>query len=321
MVQGRTYRILSLDGGGVRGIVTAAWLAALEDATGRPARDHFDLIAGSSTGAILAAAVSGGRPAADIARLFARHAREIFPGRGARLWSRLRRVFSHGLSAPRYDGRGLDRVLRREFGETKLGELPVRTLVTAYDAWGRTPVVFKSWKPEHADLPVWSVCRASSSAPGYFPAHVIGLDGRQRPLIDGGVVANNPAACALAEGWKIAKARGRDPSDILLASFGTGEATRPIGIDQAQEWGPLEWALPIIGTLFDGASDAADYIVRQILEGDRYFRFQAPLDPALDDLDGASQDNLRALADLAAAYLAGAGKQPLEDLVARLAEI
>ena len=321
MFQGRTYRILALDGGGVRGIVTAAWLAALEDATGRPARDHFDLIAGSSTGAILAAALSRGRPAADIAGLFARHAREIFPGRGRRLWSRLRRVISHGLSAPRYDGEGLDRVLRREFGDAKLGDLPVRTLVTAYDAWGRTPVVFKSWKPGHAHLPVWSVCRASSSAPGYFPAHVIDLEGRPRPLIDGGVVANNPAACALAEGWKIGKARGGDPSDILLASFGTGEATRPIGIGEAREWGPLEWALPIIGTLFDGASDAADYIVRQILDEDRYFRFQAPLDRALDDLDGASPDNLRALAELAAAYLAGAGRQPLEGLVARLGEI
>ena len=321
MVQGRTYRILALDGGGVRGIVTAAWLAALEDATGRPARDHFDLIAGSSTGAILAAAVAGCRPAGDIAGLYARHAREIFPGRGARLWSRLKRVFSHGLSAPRYDGKGLDRVLARLFGNGKLGELPVRTLVTAYDAWGRNPVVFKSWKPEHADLPVWSVCRASCSAPGYFPAHVVTLDGRPRPLIDGGVVANNPAACALAEGWKIARAGGRDPADILLASFGTGEATRPVGIDQARGWGPLQWALPIIGTLFDGASDAADYIVRQILEEGRYFRFQAPLDSALDDLDGASRKNLRALAELAAAYLAGDGRHPLKKLVGCLAAV
>ena len=137
---------------------------------------------------------------------------------------------------------------------------------------------------------------------------MVTLDGRPRPLIDGGVVANNPAACALAEGWKIARAGGRDPADILLASFGTGEATRPVGIDQARGWGPLQWALPIIGTLFDGASDAADYIVRQILEEGRYFRFQAPLDSALDDLDGASRENLWALADLATAYLAGDGR-------------
>ena len=318
MERQRPFRILSLDGGGVRGLVTATWLAALESATGRPARETFDLVAGSSTGAILAAAVAQGRPAAEIAALYARDAAAIFPPALPRWWDRFLRSFRQGLSAPRYSGKGLDRVLSREFGERTLGELPVRTLVTSYDTWGREPVVFKSWKAEHAGQPVWAVCRASCSAPGYFPAQVLKLGDRRRPLIDGGIVANNPSACALAEGWKISKALGRDPADMLLASFGTGEATRPIGLDQAREWGPLEWAIPVIGTLFDGASDAAHYIVRQILDEDRYFRFQAPLDTALDDLDGASAANLAALKALAEDYLAGPGRTRLERLAARL---
>lgn len=313
------FRILSLDGGGVRGLVTATWLAALENATGRPAREMFDLIAGSSTGAILAAAVANGRPAAEVARLYVEEAPAIFPQRLSRWWDRFLRTFRQGLSAPRYSGEGLDRVLRREFGERTLDELPVRTLVMSYDTWGREPVVFKSWKAEFGHQPVWAVCRASSSAPGYFPAQVLRLGERRRPLIDGGVVANNPAACALAEGWKITKSLGRDPADMLLASFGTGEATRPIGIDQSQEWGPLEWAMPIIGTLFDGASDAAHYIVAQILDETRYFRFQTPLDTALDDLDGAGAANLAALAQLAREYLAGPGGPKLDALAERLA--
>ena len=89
------------------------------------------------------------------------------------------------------------------------------TLVTSYDTWGRAPVVFKSWKPGHEALPLWSVCRASCAAPGYFPAQVMQLGDHPRPLIDGGIVANNPAACALAEGWKIIKGQGRDPAAML----------------------------------------------------------------------------------------------------------
>lgn len=318
MDQGRGFRILSLDGGGIRGLVTAVWLDALEEAAGRPARELFDLVAGSSTGAILAASVADGRPAAEIAALYLREARTIFPGPARRWWDRLARLFRQGLSAPRYSGEGLDRVLEREFGTRRLDELPVRTLIMSYDAWGREPVVFKSWKAAHAGLPLWAVCRASCAAPGYFPAQVLRLGDRRRPLLDGGIVANNPAGCALAEGWKIAKAERRDPSDIVLASFGTGESTRPIGLDEAQEWGPLEWALPIIGTLFDGASDAADYIVRQILDEDRYFRFQTPLSRALDDLDGASEKNLRNLQATARAYLEGPGRAIMDRLVGRL---
>jgi patatin-like phospholipase/acyl hydrolase len=314
MGHGDTFRILSLDGGGVRGLVTAVWLAALETRAGKPAGALFDLVAGSSTGAILAAAVAGGRPAAEIVDLYDRNAPEIFPGPAGRLWSRLGRLFRHGLSAPRYSGAGLDRVLKSQFGDSTLGELPLPTLVTSYDTWGRAPVVFKSWKAGHEALPLWSVCRASCSAPGYFPAQVMQLGDHRRPLIDGGIVANNPAACALAEGWKIIKGQDRDPANIVLASFGTGEATRPIGIDQAREWGPLEWALPIIGTLFDGAADAAHYIVTQILDEDRYFRIQAPLERALDDLDAASRANLAALRETADAYLRGAGGRRIDAL-------
>ncbi len=311
-------RILCLDGGGVRGLVAAVWLDALERAAGRPVGEMFDLVAGSSTGAILAASVAAGRPAAEVVELYLTEAPKIFPGRIARFWDRLGRLFRHGLSAPRYDGDNLDRVLRREIGEGRFGDLPVKTLITSYDASERKPRIFKSWNPDHVELPSWAVCRASCSAPGYFPAMALRLKGRRRPLIDGGIVANNPSACALAEGWRLCRNDNRDPSGILLASFGTGEATRPVTLAQAREWGPLEWALPIIGTLFDGASDAADYVVRQILDEDRYFRFQAELNGPEDDIDGAGRENLEALYRFATTYLQGKGREPMRRLLAGL---
>jgi patatin-like phospholipase/acyl hydrolase len=313
-----TFTVLALDGGGIRGLITAIWLEALETRVGRPLAEVFDLIAGTSTGAILAAALATGRSPGEAADLYVQEADRIFPGRLERLWDRARRLFPAGLSAPRYTGEGLDRVLKREFGEKRLGRLPVRTLVTAYDAWGREPVIFKSWRREHANVALWEAVRASCAAPGYFPAHVMTLKRRKRPLLDGGVFANNPSACALAEAWRLLQADGRDPRGIVLASFGTGEATRPISVEQATEWGPLEWATPIIDVLFDGAADSVDYIVGQLLGQRGYFRAQVPLAAAYDDLDNVDRTNLAALRATAEEWLAGPGEALLDELATRL---
>ena len=98
--QTKRYRILSLDGGGIRGIITAVWLDRLEQALGGPLRQHFDLIAGTSTGGILACALARGTEAAKIVDLYRDRGREVFPDQAARLWSRITRTFSQGLSAP-----------------------------------------------------------------------------------------------------------------------------------------------------------------------------------------------------------------------------
>ena len=314
------FRVLALDGGGIRGLITAIWLEALQQRVGRPLRDAFDLIAGTSTGAVLAAALADGRQPREAAELYVKEAERIFPGRIERLWERARRGFREGLSAPRYSGEGLDKVLKREFGDRRLGDLPVRTLITAYDAYGREPVVFKSWRREYRQVKVWEACRASGAAPSYFPAHVLTLGGRRRPMIDGGVVANNPSACALAEAWRLAERSGDRAPAVLLASFGTGESTRPITIDEARGWGALEWAVPIIDVLFDGAADSVHYIVGQLLEPGDYFRLQTPLELAYDDIDNVDHTNLAALRRTAEAYLAGEGGPKLDALAARLDE-
>lgn len=314
------FRVLALDGGGIRGLITAIWLEALQQRLGRPLRETFDLIAGTSTGAVLAAALADGRQPGEAAELYVKEAERIFPGRIERLWERARRGFREGLSAPRYSGAGLDQVLKREFADRRLGDLPVRTLITAYDALDRKPVAFKSWRREFRQVRVWEACRASGAAPGYFPAHVLTLAGRRRPMIDGGVVANNPSACALAEAWRLANTdKGRAPA-VLLASFGTGESTRPITIEQARNWGPLEWAVPIIDVLFDGAADSVHYIVGQLLDPGDYFRCQTPLKLAYDDIDNVDHTNLAALRTTAEAYLAGEGGPKLDALAARLSE-
>lgn len=299
-------RILSLDGGGIRGLVTCLWLAGVEQALAharKPALiDNFDLLAGSSTGAMIACGLGIGLSPAQLAGLYRQHRHTIFPGMPRRLWSRLGRTFQQGISAPRYDGRGLEQVLGEVFGDATLGDLSRPTLVMAYDTLGRKPVVFKSFKPGHASLRIRDVCRASAAAPTYFPAHGMTFDGRLHSLIDGGVVANNPTTCAIAEALR--KDRGVNHcGDLVVLSVGSGELNRPIDLASAREWGALEWAIPIVDVLFDAGSDSVDYIARQLV-GDGYFRLQHELTIGLDDLDDTSDTNLHALENLARDYLA-----------------
>lgn len=314
-------RILSLDGGGIRGLVTCRWLAGVDTAlraAGKPEIPRsFDLLAGSSTGGLVACGLALGRAPDELARLYRERRHEIFPGLTRRLWSRTARLLSQGPSAPRYDGRGLEAVLADTFGDARLGDLPVPTLVTAYDTISRKPVVFKSFKPGHADLRVRDVCRATSAAPTYFPAHPMRVEGVERALIDGGIVANNPTACAIAEALR-RDDRVHCPEDLLVLSVGSGERVRPIDLRAAREWGALEWAVPIIDVLFDGNAESVDYIARHVV-GNGYFRLQAPLTVGLDDLDDVSDTNLAGLEGLAEAYLRQPGTQAmLATLAARL---
>lgn len=320
MPQQSRYRILSLDGGGVRGIIPAIWLHHLEERLGYPLRNYFDLIAGSSTGAIIACAISAGIPASRIVQFYREESQEIFPAPASRLWNRVLRTFSEGISAPRYTEEGLARVLQRVFGDTRFAELAVKpTLITSYNTLNREAVVFKNTKPLHASLPVWEICKASASAPSFFPAHVMQIGEQKVPLIDGGVVANNPTACAIAEGVRINSASSTssrlDLANFIVASFGTGSSTRPISIAESQEWGPLEWAIPVVDVLFDGSADAVDYIAGYLLKDEHYFRFQTPLDTAYDDLDRADPANLNSLTQLAERYLAEDGKVLLDRFI------
>ena len=305
------YRILAFDGGGIRGVITAVWLARLEAKLGSPIADHFDLVAGTSTGGILAAAVGLKIPATDMIDLYRKRGRDIFPATWSRLWNRLGRTFSQGVSAPKYSEAGLERVLADVLGDRLFSDLCIKpTLITSYNTLTRTALVFKNSKPEHQPLMLRDLLRATSAAPTYFPAHVMEVDGADVCLIDGGVVANNPTACAIAEAarWNDSHDAGLSLRDFIVASFGTGHVTRPITAEQAREWGALEWAVPAIDVLMDGA-------------GDHYFRFQAPLTSAFDDLDDASETNLNALVNLAKHHLEHeGGDAKLDQLVSVLCD-
>ncbi len=314
-------RILTLDGGGIRGLISAIWLEDLQRrllAAGKgQVREHFDLIVGSSTGALLAAGLTSGVQPHELTTLYQHFGDDVFPGAAERLWSRVTRTFTQGLSAPRYSPKGLEAVLRRVFGTRVLGDASPRLMTIAYDTISRSPLFFKSFKPEHRSVPLWEVCRAATAAPTYFPAHLATIEGRRRALIDGGVVANNPTACAIAEAVRLNADSRLDR--LVVLSIGTGQTTRPISEHSATTWGAVEWAIPIIDVLFDGSADSVDYIADQLLADGHYTRLQAPLLRGYDDFDNVDATNLLGLRKTAEDYLAMPQTQAaLELLVAAL---
>lgn len=316
------YHVLSIDGGGIRGIISAVWAHRLETLLGQPLHYHFDLFAGTSTGAILAAGLSQGKSAEECLNYYRLHGSTVFPLTAKRFLSRAKKLFTDGVSAPRYKSEGLVSVCQTVFGEEPLlSSLHKPTLITSYNLLNRRAQILKSHKPEHRDIPLWSAVTASCSAPTYFPAHVVRVGLADLPLIDGGVVATNPAGCAMAEAMRITRDNdsGLSTNDIVLVSLGTGQTTRNVSIDEAMTWGPLEWAPSIVDIVCDGGCDAVSYMAKNILAPENFFRLQTRLDHANDDMDNADPANINALISVAEHYLNNkGGREQIEKIAEKL---
>jgi len=296
------FRILSIDGGGIRGVIPGTLLRRIEERTGQPISALFDLIVGTSTGGILAAGLAipgdGGAP-----KLSARQMGDLYAERGKEIFQRSfwRGITSlRGASDEKYSHQPLEKLLNEYVGDARLADTIVPIVVTSYDIERREPYFFKTRQamrdPRRNHL-IRQVARATSAAPTYFePALVSSFDDDPtcRVLVDGGVFANNPAMCAYVEACTM----GHDSSDIVVVSLGTGIATREIPYEDARDWGALGWVQPIISVMMDGVADSAHYQLRQLLpdalQGDaqRYFRFDKHLTLALDDMDAAHAGNI-----------------------------
>jgi uncharacterized protein len=287
-------KVLCIDGGGIRGLIPALVLAEIELRTGRRMAEMVDFVAGTSTGGILACALTRRGP--DGKPLFsAEELAGIYVEEGPRIFRRslLKRVFSvEGWIDERYEDDGLNAALERYLGDAVLSDALTDVLVTAYDIHDRFAFFFRSQRarinPTY-DFPLAQVARATSAAPSYFePAQVTDRAGaRTYPLIDGGIYAVNPSMCAYTD----VVAAGRANRLELMLSLGTGAHTRAYTFEETRGWGQLGWARPGLDMVFDGVADTIEFEAGTLM-GDRYVRLQTRLDLASDDLDDASQSNL-----------------------------
>jgi patatin-like phospholipase/acyl hydrolase len=325
-------KILSLDGGGIRGVIPATLLTEIEQRTGRGIGELFDLVAGTSTGGILALGLTKpdeeGRPAFaayELLELYTSEGGLIFAGS---FWHRIfsidwvadRFVDLDGLFEEKYDEQGLEGVLARRFGDTTLSEAVTEVLVTSYDLQTRTPWFFARHKARADaayDFPMKFAARATSAAPTFFEPARLDTPTGPEGLVDGGVFANNPTMCAWVEALKL-----HGPNvETLVVSLGTGQRTKPLPYAKAAGWGLANWAKPILDVVLDGVSDTVDHQMDQLCNRDggvrRYYRFQTELPDGVGAMDDASPEHVRQLQAAAQSIVREQGDQ-LDDLCAQL---
>ncbi len=306
-------KILSIDGGGIRGIIPAVILAEIERQTGKQISELFDMVAGTSTGGILALGLtkpSSNNPtqaeysATQLIELYRKEGKRIFQPRQTKAdkWSLFNLVdnLPQGLRniwKYKYSSTGREEILTKYFGSVDISAAVTEVLITSYDTKKRIPIFFTSCTEKESNaenfqkvskIPMREAAMATSAAPTYFKPYQV----NKLSLIDGGTFANNPAALAIVEAMISFRSRGQEISldDILVVSLGTGSLSKSFEFETVKEWGELKWAKPFIDMSFDGQSSVVDYQLEQLLRlkqsvasaknypnHKQYYRFQTQL--------------------------------------------
>ncbi|XP_065050187.1 patatin-like protein 2 [Musa acuminata AAA Group] len=332
---GKLVTVLSIDGGGVRGLIPATILAFLEsklqELDGPDARiaDYFDVIAGTSTGGLvttmLTAPNNDGRPlfaAKDIIQFFLDNSPKFFPQKKAGIvWN----LFD-AATGPKYDGKFLHSKIQELLGDTKLSQTLTNIVIPTFDIKLLQPIVFSTFETKYTPLKdalLSDICIGTSAAPTYLPGHYFQTEDhqggtREFNLVDGGVAANNPTLTAMSQVTKEILMENADffpikPADsgrFLVISLGTG-SNKQEGKFSAQEsakWGLLEWlynkgSTPIIDIFFQASADMVDIHVpvlfRALHSEEHYLRIQD--DTLVGDassVDISTRENLEKLVEM-----------------------
>lgn len=266
-------KLLCIDGGGIRGIFAIAILQALEEEVGHPVGELFDVVAGTSTGAIIAASVSLNKNMKEVY--------ESYKYYGEKIFTRQAKV---GLFKSVYSDRSLRHLLKKAFGEVEMEDIPKPLLIPAVDITHGKPFIHRSnyGHPESEDLSIklWDAVLSSCSAPVYFPPNKIG---DQYLSIDGGLWANNPSLVGITESIHYFK---KTMDDINILSIGTGLQTIDFTNDNEKYWGIRQWlpfhfpSMKVTPKLLDLAlhlsSESVSYHC-QLLLRDQYLRINEEL--------------------------------------------
>ena len=339
--------ILSIDGGGIRGIIPGVILSYIEQQlqikTNNPnARlaDFFDLIAGTSTGGILTCCyLLPNNANSPISKYSAQETLNLYVNRGHKIfdvsfWQNLRSVY--GLIHEKHSADELEKALYDYFGNTTIKDFIKPCIITAYDIFNRRTIFFNKQDALNNNVRnfyIKDVARATSAAPTYFePACIRSLNDEPLYLIDGGMFANNPAMCAYVEAmktdFKITSAKPEKPSnatvkDMLIVSIGTGTAKKSYSYKEAKDWGKVGWLRPIIDILMSGNAETVDYELCKIYstlqspDDMNYHRLEPSFAEAKHEMDDASLENIKALLDAGKSFVSQK-QYELDEIVSKL---
>ncbi|KAJ4837888.1 Patatin-like protein 2 [Turnera subulata] len=330
---GNLITVLSIDGGGIRGLIAGTILAFLESELqkldGEDARlaDYFDVVSGTSTGGLVTAMLTTpnerNRPlfaAKDIKDFYLQHCPKIFPQN--------RSPFAHSanlvksLIGPKYDGKYLHDVVKEKLGDTRLHQTLTNVVIPTFDIKRLQPIIFSSYQVKNnpsIDALLSDICISTSAAPTYLPAHHFetNSNGKSRHfnLIDGGVAANNPALVTIGEVTReilrgspdFFPIRPTDYNRFLVLSLGTGsaKAEEKYDAEEAAKWGLLGWltsdnSTPLVDIFMQASGDMVDIHLSSVFAAlhseENYLRIQDDnLTAELSSVDIATQENLENL--------------------------
>jgi patatin-like phospholipase/acyl hydrolase len=332
----KIVRLLSIDGGGIRGIIVTRILAELEnilrDKLGKSdayLMDYIDLIVGTSTGAILGGILScpGRNSITERYKYDATAALKFYKACGPQIFSTSYRSWissTAGWTGPKYSPDPLESVLSEHAGELRLSQLRKKCIFTAWDLPTGIPLIMTNLDEIKRDtLPTDNThdfylkhaLRASSAAPTYFPPVSLSYGTRRYELIDGGVYANTPTQIGLME----LRARGYNVDNVKILSMGCGD--RVLAYKDATSWGKLQWSGPIIDILVQGNQEIVHHeLLHQYAaskDPKNYMRINPPIISGSNELDDITPKNMEALIEDAETYI-NINRQELIDIVNRL---
>lgn len=301
----KSVNVLSIDGGGIRGVLPAQILTYVEEKLteiyGKPTKlsDHFDLIAGTSTGGILASIYcfpdKHGKP-----KYSAEEALNLYMENGGKIFKRqFRWIYTLvGIIGPRYNVKNTENIFKKYFGEVRIKESTSHLMVPSIDNLNRNIYFFKSYKGETNEahnLLFYDAVRATSAAPSYFKPHHIFIDNKERSLIDGGLGINNPTVSAYIEVENLYPSVKK----INVLSIGTAPPKKGISYKKARNWGTATGAPKLFDITLTSMSDAVNYQMTELYNNDNmigsYLRVQPQLFEASGKMDDGSKKNLKRL--------------------------
>lgn len=284
------FRILSIDGGGIRGIIPATILTYLESCLQKNSgnenarlADYFDLIAGTSTGGILAALYltpdEANRPryrAEDALNFYKENGGFIFQ---KSFWHVLKSL--NGFLGAKYPATPLEELLQKFFGSLRLSELLKPCLIPSFDIKNDTAIFFNTTDTAHhhkEDFFVRHIIRATTAAPSYFPvAEITSCENTPFTLIDGGVFANNPTLCAYIEAHKLNNSPIL-PQEMLILSLGTGSPLKTFNTRTLKKGGVGQWAFPLLDILLSSNAEIVHHKMKVLFDernvSENYLRIQ-----------------------------------------------
>lgn len=272
-------RILSIDGGGIKGTFPAAFFAEVENQIGAPIGDYFDLIVGTSTGGILALALGFRISASEIVKLYEEKGLTIFGGNS----------FLKGLKSlvfAKHSTQPLRSALADCFGDRKLGDSKNRLVIPSFNIEDGSVHIFKTQHHPRLttdrSLKVVDVALATSAAPTFFMAHRLDTG---TPLVDGGVWANNPIGSAALEAVTILNWA---PSDLQVLSIGCTATPLDIGRGRSQSVGKLYWGTKVADLFLAAQSSASMGFAAHLAGKDRILRINPMMPDGRFSLDSVS---------------------------------